>query len=191
MQADFRFSIHWFLSAAYTMVISCWRLVPRNPVDTKICGFSSPLYKIDCCCFSITKLCPTLCNPHILQHTRLPCLPLSPRVCSNSYPLSLWCYLTISSSATHFSFCLQSFQTSRSFPVSQLFTSGGQNIVASATLLPMNIQDWFPLGLTGLISSLSKGLSRVFSSTTVWKHQFFGTQPSLWSNSYGCTLLLP
>ena len=104
-----------------------------------------------------------------------PLSPLSPGVCSNSYPLSQWCYLTISSSVTIFSFCLQSFQASVSFPVSWLFAPGGQSIGASspASVLPMNIQRWFLLGLTGLISLQSKGFSRVFSSTTNWKHQFF------------------
>ena len=99
---------------------------------------------------------------------------------------SQWCHLAIPSSVVPFSSCLQSFPVSGSFPVSQFFTSGGQSIgaSASASVLPMNIQDWFPLGLTSLISLLFKGLSRVFSSTTVWKHQFFGAQPSLWSNSH-------
>ena len=107
-------------------------------------------------------------QPQVLQHTRFPCPPPSPRVCSSSCALSRWCYLTISSSATLF-FCLQSFPASGSFPVSWFFTSGGQSIGASplASVLPMNIQDWFPLGLTGLISLQSKGLLRVFSSTTV------------------------
>ena len=100
------------------------------------------------------------------------------------------CYLTISSSAAPFSFCLQSFPVSGSFPVSWLFASGGQSIGASASVLPMNIEDWFPLGLTGLISLQSKGLSRVFSDTTVQKHQFFGTQPSLSFNSHIHTWLL-
>ena len=124
-----------------------------------------------------------------LQPTRLPCPSPTPRVCSNSCPSSRWCYPTISSSVFHFSSCLQSFPASGSFLVSQFF---GQNIgaSASASVLPMNIQDWFPLGLTGLISLLSKGLSRVFSSTTVQKHQFFGAQPSLWSNSHIHTWLL-
>ena len=107
-----------------------------------------------------------------------------------SCPLSRWCYLTISSSAAPFSFCLQSFPASGSFPKSCLFTSGGQSIEASASVFKMNIQDWFPLGLPGLISLLSKGLSRVFSSTTVRKHQFFGIQPPLWSNSHIHTRLL-
>ena len=120
-----------------------------------------------------------------LQHIGLLCLPLSPRACSNSRPLSRWCYLTISSSAALF-FCLQSFPASSSFPTSGLFASSGQSIgaSASASFLPLNIQDWFPLGLTGLISLLSKGLSRVFSNTTVQQHQFFSAQPSLWSNSF-------
>ena len=110
--------------------------------------------------------------PHGLQLTRLACPTLSPSVCSDSCPLSQWRYRTISPSAV-FSF-LQSFPASGSFPMSRLFASGGQSIgaLASASILPMNIQDWFPLGLTGLISLQSKGLSRVFSNTTVQKHQF-------------------
>ena len=99
--------------------------------------------------------------PHGLQHARLPCLSLSPGVCSNSCPLSRWCHPTISSSVVPFSSCLQSFPASKSFPVSQFFASGGQNIGVSApaSVLPMNIQDWFPLGWTGWISLQSKGLS--------------------------------
>ena len=120
---------------------------------------------------------------HGLQHARLPCLSQTPRVCSNSCPLSQWYNPTISISVTLFS-CPQSFPVSGSFLMSQLFTSGGQSIEASISVLPVNIQGLFPLGLTSLIFLLSKGLSRVFSSTTVQKHQFFGTQPSLWSNSY-------
>ena len=114
--------------------------------------------------------------------TRLSCPSLSFGICSKSYSLSQWCYLTISSSTTPFSFCLQSFLASGSFPVSWLIASGGQNIGASVSVLPMNIQGWFPLGLTGLISLQSRGLSRVLSST-ISKHQFFRAQPSLWSNS--------
>ena len=122
---------------------------------------------------------------HGLQPTRLLCPSPSPRVCSNPCPLSRWRYPTPSSSATFFSFCLQSFQASESFPMSWLFTSGGQSIrasasaSASASVLLMNIQGWFPLELTGLISLLSKGFSRVLFSTTVQKHQFSGAQPSL------------
>ena len=121
--------------------------------------------------------------PHGLQHARLPCPSPSPGVSSNSCPLSQWCHPTISSSATLFS-CSLSFPASGSFPMSWLFTSGGQSIRASASFLAINIQGWFPLGLAGFISLLSKRLSRVFSSTTVWKHQFFGAQCSLWSNSH-------
>ena len=129
---------------------------------------------------------------HGLQHARLPCPSLSLGVCSNSCPLSWWCYLTISSSATPFSFYLQSFPASGSFPMSQLFTLGGQSTgaSASASVLPKNIQGWFPLGLTCFISLQSWGLSRVFSSTIVWTHQFFCAQPSFWSNSHICTWLL-
>ena len=107
----------------------------------------------------------------------------------NAHLLSWWCHPTISSSVIPFSSCLQSFPAPRSFPMSRLFTSGGQRIRASssALVLPMNIQGWFPLGLNDLISLLPKGLSRVFSNTTVWKHQFFDAQPSLWSNSHSCT----
>ena len=130
--------------------------------------------------------------PHGLQHPRPLCPSLSPRVWPNSCPLNQWCHPTISSSVVPFSWCPQYFQASGSFPGGQLFASGGQNIEASASVavLPMNIQRWFPLGLTVLIFLLSKGLLRVFSSTTVWKHQFFGAQPSLWSNSHICIWLL-
>ena len=127
---------------------------------------------------------------HGLQHVRLPCPPPFPRVCPGSCPSSRWCYLTISSSAAPFSFCRQSFLASWSFPVGQLFASSGQSIEASASVLPMNIQGWFPLGLTGSISLLSKGLSRVFSSTTVQKYWFFSAQSSLWSSCHACTWLL-
>ena len=113
-------------------------------------------------------------------------------VCSNSRPSSWWCHPTISSSVISFSSRLQPFPASGSFPMSQFFTSGGQSIRAStsASVLPMNIQDRFPLGLTCLISLQSKGLSKVFSNTTVQKHQSFGAQPSLWSSSYIHTWLL-
>ena len=118
--------------------------------------------------------------------SRLPYPSPSPGACSDSCPLSQWYHPTISSSVVPFSSHLQAFPASGSFPMSQFFASGGQSIgvSASASVLPMNIQDWFPLGLTDWISLLSKGLSRVFSSTTVPKHQFFSTQPSLWSNSH-------
>ena len=118
-------------------------------------------------------------QPYGLQHARLPCPLPSPGVRSNSCPLSQWCYPTILSSISPFFSCLQSFLASGFFPVNWLFTSGGQSIAASASDLEMKIQGWFPSGLTGLISLLSKGLSSVFSSTPIWKHQFFGPQPFL------------
>ena len=127
-------------------------------------------------------------QPHILQHARPPCPAPTPRVYSDSCPLSRWCHPTISSSVISFSSCLQSFPASGSFQMSQFFASGGQSIGASgwASVLPMNIQDWFP----GWISLQSKGLSRVFSNTTVQKRQFFSAQLSLWSNSHTHTWLL-
>ena len=130
--------------------------------------------------------------PHGLQHARLPCPPPIPGAYSNSCPLSQWCHPIISSSVVLFSSHFQSFPASESFQMSQHFTSGGQSIgvSASASVLPMNIQDWFPLGWTGWISSQSKELSRVFSNTTVKKHQFFDTQLSLQSNSHIHTWLL-
>ena len=123
--------------------------------------------------------------PRELQHTRLPCPSPSPGACSNSYPLSQWCHTTISSSVAPFFFCPHSFPASGSFPMSQ-FSSGGQSIGASTSesILPMNIQGWFPSRLTGLVSLLSKGLSRVFSNTAIWKNQFSGAQPSVWSNTH-------
>ena len=126
--------------------------------------------------------------PHGLLHAKLPYPSPSPRVCSNSCPFSQWCHPTISSSVTSFSSCFQSFSESGSFLMSWLFTSGGQSTgaSASASFLPKNIQDLFPLGLTGLISLFSKGLSRVFSNSTVQKHHFFSIQPSLWSNFHLC-----
>ena len=127
---------------------------------------------------SVAESCPTLCNPmDWLQHARLSCSSSTPGACSNPCPLSLWCHPTISSSVIPFSSCLQSFPASGSFPVSQFFKSGGQSIgvSASASVLPMNTKDWFPLGWTGWISLQSKELSRVFSNTTVQKHQFFST----------------
>ena len=119
--------------------------------------------------------------PHGLQHTRPPCPSPTPGAYSNSCPLSRWCHPTISSSVIPFSSSLQSFPASGSFPVSQFFASGGQSIrvSASTSVLPINTQDWSPSEWTGWISLQSKGLSRVFSSTTVQKHQFFSTQLSL------------
>ena len=126
-----------------------------------------------------------------LQHVSLPCPWLLPGVCSKSCPLNGWCHQTISPSVTHLSSCPQSLPASGSFPVSWLIASGGQRILTSAlvSVLPVNIQGPFHLGLTGLISLQSKGLSRV-CSRTIWKHQIFSIQPSLWSNSHISTWLL-
>ena len=129
---------------------------------------------------SVQFICSVMSDslqPHGLQHTRLPCPSLTPGDCSDS------CHPTISSSVVPFFSCLQSFPASGSFLMSQFFSSGGQSTGASASIFPVNVQDWFPLGLTGLISLQSKRLSRVFSNTTVQKHQFFGDQPSLGSDS--------
>ena len=125
-------------------------------------------------------------RPHESQHARPPCPSPTPGVYSNPCPSSRWCHPTISSSVIPFSSCPQSLPISGSFPISQLFARGGQSIgvSASASVLPMNTQGWSPLGWTGWISFQSKGLSRVFSNTTVQKHQFFGAQLSSQSNSH-------
>ena len=129
---------------------------------------------------SVAQLCPTL-RPHELQHAMPPCPTPAPGDHPNSCPLSWWCHPTISSSVVPFSPCPQSFPASGSFQMSQLFASGGQSIGVSASTSdpPMNTQDWSPLGWTGWISLQSKGLSRVFSNTTVQKHQFFSALLSL------------
>ena len=150
------------------------------------------VWYVNCCLlFSFWVMSDSL-RPHGLRHARLPCPSLSPGACSNSCPLSPWCHPTISSSVVPFSSCLQPCPASEYFPMSQFFASDGQSIgvSASASVLPMNIQDWFPLGLTGLISLLSKGLSRVFTNTIAQKHQFFSSQPSLWFSSHIYTWLL-
>ena len=131
-------------------------------------------------------------QPHELQHARPPYPSPTPRVHSNSRPSSQWCQPAILSSVIPFSSCPQSLPASGSFPMSQLFASGDQFIgaLASASVLPVNIQDWFSLQLTGLISLQSKGLSRVFSKTAIQKHYFFSARLSLWSNSHIHTWLL-
>ena len=140
---------------------------------------------------SVAQSCLTLCDP---MDSSMPGFPVLHSLLefAHSCLLNRWCHPTISSSVIPLSSCLQSFSASGSFLMSQLFASGGQSIRASisASVLPVSIQDWFPLGWTDWISLQSKGLSRVFSSTTVWKHQFFGTQPSLWCNSHIRTWLL-
>ena len=136
--------------------------------------------------FQFSSVVSNSLQPHGLQHTRPPCPSPTPGVYSNSCPSSRWCRPTISSSVVPFSSCFQSFPASGSFPMSRFFVSGGQSIgvSTSAWVLPMNIQDWFPLGWTGWISLQSKGLSRAFSNTSVQKHQFFGAQLSEQSNSH-------
>ena len=130
------------------------------------------------CCCSATKSCLTLCWPHGLQHARLPCPSPSPKVCPNSSPLHRWCHPAFSFPNALSSSYPQSFPASVTFLMSRLFTLGDQNTRASAlaSVLPMSIQGWFPLRLTGLIL-LSKGLSLVFSSTTIQRHHYFGTLP--------------
>ena len=144
-----------------------WLIIPVKTV--KLDQFSS-----------ITWSCPTL-QHHELQHARPPCPSPTPGAHPNPCPSSWWCHPTISSSVVPFSSCPQSCPASGSFQMSQRFASGGQSIgvSASTSVLPMNTQDWSPLGWTGWISLQSKGLTRVFSSTTVEKHQFFGAQLSL------------
>ena len=142
----------------------------------------------DCIFFSSVQFSRSIMSDSLhlyeLQHARLPSPSPTPRACSNAHPTSQWCHPTISSSVIPFSSCLQSFPALGYFLMS--FASGDQSIgdSASASVLPMNIQGWFPLGLTSLISLQPKGLSRVFSNTTVQKHQFFGTQLSLWSKPH-------
>ena len=143
-------------------------------------------------CCSIAQLYLTPCSPIDYSMPGFPVHHQLLELTQNSCPLNCWCHPTISSSVVPFSSCLQSFPASGSFPMSQFFTSGGQNIGVSAlaSVLPMNIQDWFLLGLTGWIFLQSKGLWRVFSNTTVWKHLFFSAQPCLWSKSHMHTWLL-
>ena len=176
------------------LVQPLWRLEHPQKIKNRITIWSnnpnpehipSPVH------FSCSVVSDSL-RPHEPQNARPPCPSPSPRAFSNSCPLSWRCHPTISSSVAPFFSCPQPFLVSGSFPMSWLFTSGGQSIgaSASASALPMNVQGWFPLELTGLISLQSKGLLGVFSSIPIRKHQFFGAQPSLWSNSHICTWLL-
>ena len=163
--------------------------LPTNPGGAGVKGMCQPLCSSVQFSHSVTS---DSLRPHGLQHIRLFCPSPTPRVYSNSCPLSRWCHPTISSFVVPFFSCLQSFWASGSFQISQFFASGGQRTgaSASASVLPVDIQGWFPLGWTGWISLQSKGLSRVFSSTTVQKYQFFCAQLSLWSNSHIQTWLL-
>ena len=169
-------------SSQWCHLILCRHLLLLHPILPSIGVFSNestlrmrwPKYwstmNIYC---SVAQSCPTLHSPMNCSTPGFPVVHYLPGACSNSCPLSWWCHPTILSSV--FPFCPQPFPASGSFPMSQLFASGGQSVGASASVLSMNIQDWFPLGLTSWISLQSKGLSRVFCHTTVQKHQFFGT----------------
>ena len=165
-------------SASFTEKSSCkkeWREINimlrtgKNRLHKMVVQFSSVQFS-----HSVVSDC---LQPHEPQHARPPCPSPAPGVYPNSCPLSQWCHPTISSSVIPFSSCPQSFPASGSFQMSQLFASGAQSIrvSASTSVLPMNTQDWSPLGWTGWISLQSKGLSRVFSNTTVQEHQFFST----------------
>ena len=158
-------------------------LVGRNPVDSRNYLFCDHANSVQFS--SVTQLNWNSLRPHELQHARPPCPSLTPRVHPNPCPSSRWCHPTISSSVVPSSSCPQTFPPPGTFPMSQLFASGGQSIgiSASTSVLPMNTQDWSPLRWTGWISLQSKELSRVFSNTTVQKHQFFRAQLSLQSNS--------
>ena len=169
-----------FLTQRWNPHLLNWQ-VDSLPLSHQGIPLPAPLLLFSCLVVSNTL------RPHGLQHARLPCPSPSPEVYQSSRPLHQWCHPAISSSDTLFTFCPQSFPASGTFPMSQLFTSGNQNTGASdsASVLPMNIQGWFPLRLIlSLISLLSKGLSGVFSSTTVWRYQFFGALPSLQSSSH-------
>ena len=154
---DFPHQAIWDTSWVSCSLTQLWHCLPRSSVS------------------SVQFIFSVVSNPlwlHGLQHTRPPCPSPTLGACSNSCPSNRWCHPTISSSVIPFFSCLQSFPASESFPMSQYFSSGGQNIgvSASASVLPVNVQDWSPLGWTGLISLQSNGLSRVFSSATVWKN---------------------
>ena len=190
-RAEF-FPIHYHLSIlipCYGVLISTTLFVSETVSKNQ---YSVYMY-MTVCAGSLVQSVQFSCSvvsdssrPRGPQHARPPCPAPIPGVYSNSCPLSQWCYPTISSSVVPFSSCLQSSPASGSFQMSQLFASGGQSIgvSASTSVLPMNTQDWSPLGWTGWISLQSKGLSRVFSNTTVQTHQFFGAQLSLESNSH-------
>ena len=162
-----------------------WLPSPLNAAWLLLSCFPTLYWKKTDTTFSSIQLSHSVMSsslwPHELQHTRPLCPSPTPRVHPNPCPFSQWCHPTISSSVIPFSFRLQSFPASGSFQNSRFFASGGQSIGVSAlaSVLPVNIQNWLPLGWTGWISLQSKGLSRIFSNTTVQKHQFFGTQLSL------------
>ena len=164
--------------AKYSTVVNCWNLKRRKLPYMSLFFAMGVIFLFSSVQFSFSIVSNSL-QPHEPQHTRPPCPSPTPGVYPNPCPLSRWCHPTISASVIPFS-CPQSFPASGSFLMSQLFASGGQSIgvSASTSVLPKNTQGWSPLGWTGWISLQSKGLSRVFSNTTVQKHQFFGAQLS-------------
>ena len=176
---------HMWVHIAYVQVCT-WVWMP-------VCVYTRAHTHLPVCVqfSSVDKSCLNFCHPMDCSMPATLSFTVS-RSLLKLMSLGQWCHQTISSSVVPFSSCLQSFPASGSFPMSQFFASGGQStgVSALASVLLMNIQDQFPVRLTGLISLQSKGLSRVSSSTTVWKHQFFGTQPALWSNSHIHTWLL-
>ena len=190
-QASFSLGSSIFNQPCHQASISSWSVTLLWPIlNSWPCLLSVKKKKDEICSWlSLQFSCSVMSDawqPHEPQHTRPPCPSPTARSYSNSSPSSQWCHPTISSSVVPFSSLLQSFPASRSFQMSQLFASGGLSIgvSASTSVLPMNIQDWFPLGWTGWISLQSKGLSRVFSNTIVQKHQFFSAQLSSQSNSH-------
>ena len=185
------FATPWIAARQASLSITNSRLFYTPALAGCFFTTSAPWEALSSVQFSLSVISYTLW-PQGLQHARLPCPSPTPEAYSNSCPSSRWCHPNISSSVDPFSSHPQSFPASGSFQMNQFFASHGQSIrvSASASVLPMNIQDWFPLELTGLISLQSKGLSRVFSNITVQKHQSFGTHTSLWSNSHIHTWLL-
>ena len=179
---------HMDQGAEFLKTFYCLLNVPRNTRASDVLDYFSPTSKQVPGCFqfsSVAQSCPTL-RPCESQHARSPCPSPTPRVHWDSRPSSQWCHPAISSSVVPFSSCPQSLPASESFPMSQLFAWGGQStgVSALASFLPKKSQGWSPSEWTGCISLQSKGLSRVFSNTTVQKHQFFGAQPSSQSSSH-------
>ena len=167
---------HWYLDPECIFNLLYWSIVDLQCCINFHCRANWLSHIFSSVLFSCSVMSNSL-RPHGLQYDRLTCASQTPRACSNSWPWSRWCHPTSSSSLVPFSSCLQSLPESGSFPMSQFFTTGGQSIgaSASASVLAVNIQDWFSLRWTGLISLQSKGLSKVFSNTTVQKHQMFTT----------------
>ena len=188
-------NVHLLVSGSCNCYLTCQTVLCwHNWLRLLWCSGYPGLYRFSSFQFSsVTQsCCKDSLQPHEPQHSRPPCPSPTPEVYPNSCPSSQWCHPAISSSVIPFSSCPQSLPASESFPMSQLFTWDGQSIWVSdsTSVPPMNIQNWFPLGWTGWTSLQSKGLSRVFSNTTVKKHQFFGAQLSLYSNSHIHTWLL-